>query len=42
MSELISVRLKKEIVKEIDEIVSRGIFPSRNEALNFLMILRFK
>ncbi|QGA53831.1 ribbon-helix-helix protein, CopG family [Sulfolobus sp. E5-1-F] len=38
MSEVISVRLKKEIVKEIDELVSRGIFSSRNEALNFLIL----
>lgn len=37
MSEVIPVRLKREIIKEIDELVKLGLFSSRNEALNFLI-----
>lgn len=37
MSEVISVRLKRSIIKEIDDLVKLGIFSSRNEALNFLI-----
>ena len=37
MSEVIPVRLKREIIKEIDELVKLGLFSSRNEALNFLV-----
>lgn len=37
MSEVIPVRLKKEIIKEVDELVKLGLFTSRNEALNFLI-----
>lgn len=37
MSEVVPVRLKREIVKEIDELVKLGLFSSRNEALNFLI-----
>jgi len=37
MSEVIPVRLKKEVIKEVDELVKLGLFSSRNEALNFLI-----
>ena len=37
MSEVIPVRLKREIIKEVDELVKLGLFSSRNEALNFLI-----
>ncbi|WP_338598239.1 hypothetical protein V6M85_06865 [Sulfolobus tengchongensis] len=37
MNEVISIRVKREIVKAIDELVSSGIFSSRNEALNFII-----
>ncbi len=37
MSEVISARLKKEVVKKIDELISLGLFRSRNEALNFII-----
>ncbi|WP_338598267.1 ribbon-helix-helix domain-containing protein [Sulfolobus tengchongensis] len=37
MSEVISIRLKREIIKAIDELVSAGVFSSRNEALNFII-----
>ncbi|AWS00309.1 hypothetical protein [Metallosphaera hakonensis] len=37
MSEVISARLKKDVVKKIDELVSLGLFRSRNEALNFII-----
>mgnify|MGYP001772488308 CR=1 FL=1 len=42
MSEVIPVRLKREIVKEIDELIKLGIFSSRNEALNFLILQGLK
>ncbi|EZQ04910.1 MULTISPECIES: hypothetical protein [Acidianus] len=37
MSEVVSVRLKRDIVKEVDDLVKLGLFSSRNEALNFLI-----
>jgi len=37
VSEVIPVRLKREIIKEVDELVKLGLFSSRNEALNFLI-----
>jgi len=37
MSEVIPVRLKREVIKEVDELVKLGLFSSRNEALNFLI-----
>ncbi|BCS93842.1 ribbon-helix-helix domain-containing protein [Metallosphaera javensis (ex Sakai et al. 2022)] len=37
MSEVVSVRVKREILKEIDELVASGTFSSRNEALNFII-----
>ncbi|ABP95544.1 hypothetical protein HA72_1386 [Metallosphaera sedula] len=37
MSEVVSVRLKREVIREIDELVSLGLFSSRNEALSFII-----
>lgn len=42
MSEVVSVRLKKEVLKKIDELIEAGIFSSRNEALNFLILQGLK
>jgi len=42
MSEVIPVRLKKEIIRQIDELIKLGLFSSRNEALNFLIVQGLK
>lgn len=42
VSEVISVRVKKEVLKKIDELVSLGVFSSRNEVLNFLILQGLK
>lgn len=42
MSEVISVRIKRELAKEIDSLVSQGLFSSRNEALNYLIQVGLK
>ena len=37
MSEVVSVSLKRDMIREIDELISLGLFSSRNEALVFII-----